>query len=75
MYHNNVINLIHFHFHNHFIVAYPLHVSGVKRPSSGGTTPTVFGVSCVHFQLLAGCKLWADWVIEILGVGVGPVAW
>jgi hypothetical protein len=26
----------------------PLHVSGVKRPSSGGTTLAVFSVSCVH---------------------------
>jgi hypothetical protein len=26
----------------------PLHVSGVKRPSSGGTTLAVFDVSCVH---------------------------
>jgi hypothetical protein len=28
----------------------PLHVLGVKRPSSGGTTLAVFGVSCVHLQ-------------------------
>jgi hypothetical protein len=28
----------------------PLHVSGVKRPSSGGTTLAVFGVICVHLQ-------------------------
>jgi hypothetical protein len=35
MYHNNVTNLIYFHFHNHFIV------SGVKCPSSGGTTLAV----------------------------------
>jgi hypothetical protein len=41
MYHDNVTNLIHFHFH--FIVSYPLHVSGIKRPSSGGTTLAVFG--------------------------------
>jgi hypothetical protein len=47
-YHNNVTNLIHFHFHNHFIVSYPLHVSGVERPSSGGTILAVFGVSYVH---------------------------
>jgi hypothetical protein len=26
----------------------PLHVSGVKRPSSGGTTLADFGVSYVH---------------------------
>jgi hypothetical protein len=69
MYHNNVTNLIHFHFHNHFIV------SGVKRPSSGGTTLAAFGVRCVHFQLLAGCKLWVNWFIGLGGVGVGPVAW
>jgi hypothetical protein len=30
----------------------PLHVSGVKRPSSGGTTLAVFGVSCVHKCLM-----------------------
>src|SRR5215475_8795799 len=35
-----------------------LHVSGVKHPSSGGTTLAVFDVSCVHLQLLADCKLW-----------------
>jgi hypothetical protein len=28
---------------------YVLYVSDVKRPSSGGTTLAVFGVSCVHF--------------------------
>jgi hypothetical protein len=28
----------------------PLHVSGVKHPSSGGTALAVFGVSCVHLQ-------------------------
>jgi hypothetical protein len=35
----------------------PLHVSGVKRPSSGGTTLADFGVSYVHcsFWLVAGC--------------------
>jgi hypothetical protein len=32
----------------------PPHVSGVKHPSSEGTTLAVFGVSCVHFLLLAG---------------------
>ena len=26
----------------------PLHVAGVNRPSSGGTTLAVFGVSCVR---------------------------
>jgi hypothetical protein len=51
--HNNVTNLIHFHFHNPLLGLNPLHISGVKRPSSGGTTLAVFGVSCVHFQLLA----------------------
>jgi hypothetical protein len=56
MYHNNITNLIHFHFHKHFIVSYPVHVSGVKCPSSGGTTLAVFVWLCV----LAGCKLWAD---------------
>jgi hypothetical protein len=30
----------------------PLHVSGVKRPSSGGTTLADFGVSYVH------CSFW-----------------
>jgi hypothetical protein len=49
MYHNNLTNLVHFHFHKHFIVCNPLYVSGVKGPSSGGTTLAVFGVSCVHF--------------------------
>jgi hypothetical protein len=35
-----------------------LHVSAVKRPSSGGTTLADFGVSYVHcsFWLVAGCN-------------------
>jgi hypothetical protein len=49
MFHNNVTNLIHFHFPITLLCRNPLHVSGVKRPSSGGTTLAVFGVSCVHF--------------------------
>jgi hypothetical protein len=47
MYHNNITNLIHFHFTiTNTLCRNPLHVSGVKRPSSGGTTLAVFGVSC-----------------------------
>jgi hypothetical protein len=67
MYHNKATNLIHFHFHFHyhkqFIVSYSstsLHVSGVKRPSSGGTALAVFGVSCVHlYTRSAFLKLWS----------------
>jgi hypothetical protein len=47
VYHNNVTNLIHFHFHT-LLCLDPLHVSGVKRPSSGDTTLAVFGLSCVQ---------------------------
>jgi hypothetical protein len=74
MYHNNVTNLIHFHFHT-LLCRNPLHVSGVKSPSSGGTTLAVFGVCCVHLYMLAGCKFWVNWYIALGGVGVGPVAW
>jgi hypothetical protein len=55
MYRNNLTNLIHFHFHNNFICLDPLHVSGVKRPSSGGTTLAVSW--CELCALLAGCRL------------------
>jgi hypothetical protein len=51
MYHNNVTNLI--HFQNTLLCRNPLHVSGVKRPSLGGTTLAVFSVSCVHLWLFA----------------------
>jgi hypothetical protein len=50
MYHNNVTDLIHIHFQITLLCLNPLQVSGDKRPSSGGTTLAVFGVSCVHLQ-------------------------
>jgi hypothetical protein len=37
MYHNNVTNLIHFTFTITLLCLNPLHVSGVKRPSSEGS--------------------------------------
>jgi hypothetical protein len=51
---------MHFHFHYHItlLCLNPLHVSGVKRPSSGGITLAVFGERAL--ELLTGCKLWAD---------------
>jgi hypothetical protein len=42
MYHSSVTNLIHFTFTNTILCCSLLHVSGVKRPSSGGTTLAVF---------------------------------
>jgi hypothetical protein len=47
MYHNNVTN---FTFTITLLCLNSLHVSGVKRPSSGGTTLAVFGVSCLHIN-------------------------
>jgi hypothetical protein len=55
-----VIRLVLSPVHLTLLCLYPLHVSGVKRPSSGGTTLAVLGVSCVHLELLAGCKLWKN---------------
>jgi hypothetical protein len=64
MHHNNVTKLI--HFHNHFIVSCSLYVSVVKRPSSGGTTLAVFGVSCVP-------RVAFDW-LQVVG-RLGVVSW
>jgi hypothetical protein len=57
MYHNSVTNLIHFHFHKHFIVSQSSTCSGIKHPSSGGITLTVFGVSCMHLL-----QVWVNWL-------------
>jgi hypothetical protein len=59
MYHSNVTNLIHFHFHyhDHLLCLNTLHVSGVKRPSSGGTTLAVLVRVACNFSccLVASC--------------------
>jgi hypothetical protein len=59
MYHNNVNNLIHFTFIITLFCLNPLHVPGVKRPSSGGTTlQFLVWVACTcSCWLVASCRL------------------
>jgi hypothetical protein len=59
-----------FTFPNPLLCRNPIHVSGVRRPSSGGTTLAVFGVSCnqptakrartAHQKRLVSCLLKRD---------------